>query len=207
MDCNPAALAMFGFSTKADFRHPTDFRHPADISPPNQSDGTPSRLAAEQRIAAALVNGKHSFEWLHRRKNGDVFPAEVCLAALTLEGRPMLMATIRDITERKRADEALLFRTALMEAQAETTIDGILVVDDSNQIVLMNKQFGRHFGMPEEFLTSGTNPSIRKYAADKVENPMRSSKRSRISTITRKRRAGVRSDSEMGRLSTDTPRR
>ena len=171
VDCNPAALAMFGFSTKADFRHPTDFRHPADISPPNQADGTPSQLAAEQRIAAALRNGKDNFEWLHRRKNGDVFPAEVCLAALTLEGRPMLMATVRDITERKRADEALLFRTALMEAQAETTIDGILVVDDSNQIVLMNKQFGRHFGVPEELLSTRDDSLIRKYAADKVENP------------------------------------
>src|SRR6478735_5295767 len=63
VDCNPAALAMFGFSTRA------DFKHPGDISPPNQSDGTPSRSAAQQRIAAALANGKDNFEWLHRRKN------------------------------------------------------------------------------------------------------------------------------------------
>ena len=165
VDCNPAALAMFGFSTKA------DFKHPADISPPNQSDGTPSRLAAEQRIATALVNGKDSFEWLHRRKNGEVFPAEVCLAALKLEGRPMLMATVRDITKRKQSEEALLFRTALMEAQAETTIDGILVVDDSNQIVLVNKQFGRHFGVPEELLSKPNHLFLRKLASDKMEDP------------------------------------
>jgi diguanylate cyclase (GGDEF)-like protein/PAS domain S-box-containing protein len=164
LDCNSAALQMFGFSTKA------DFTHPAEISPPSQADGTPSQLAAEQRIAAALKNGKDNFEWLHRRRNGDVFTAEVCLAALTLEGRPMLMATVRDITERKRAEEALLFRTALMEAQAETTIDGILVVDDSNQIVLVNKQFGRHFGMSEELLSKRDDLLIRKYAADKAEN-------------------------------------
>jgi len=32
-----------------------------------------------------------------------VFPAEVCLTALTLSGQPMLLATVRDITERKQA--------------------------------------------------------------------------------------------------------
>jgi len=103
LDCNAAALAMFGFSAKA------DFKHPADISPPNQADGTPSHAAAEQKIAAALLNGKDAFEWLHQRKNGEVFPAEVSLAALKLGGRPMLMATVRDITERKVAEEKIQF--------------------------------------------------------------------------------------------------
>ena len=103
LDCNSAALKMFGFSTKA------DFKHPADISPPNQADGTPSHAAAEQKIAAALLNGKATFEWLHQRKNGEVFPAEVSLAALKLGGRPMLMATVRDITERKVAEEKIQF--------------------------------------------------------------------------------------------------
>ena len=103
LDCNSAALKMFGFSAKA------DFKHPADISPPNQADGTPSHAAAEQKIAAALLNGRDTFEWLHQRKNGAVFPAEVSLAALKLGGRPMLMATVRDITERKVAEEKIQF--------------------------------------------------------------------------------------------------
>jgi len=60
---------------------------------PSQPDGTPSRTAAEQKMAAAFLNGKERFEWLHQRKNGNVFPAEVCLTALTLSGQPMLLAT------------------------------------------------------------------------------------------------------------------
>ena len=148
LDCNSAALQMFGYSAGA------PMLHPADISPPNQLDGTPSRTAADRKIAAAFLNGKERFEWLHQRKNGDVFPAEVCLTALTLSGRPMLLATVRDITERKQAEEALLFKTALLEAQAETTIDGILAVDDADQIVLANRQFGLHFGIPDELLST-----------------------------------------------------
>jgi PAS domain S-box-containing protein len=146
VDCNSAALEMFGFSTKA------EFKHSSDVSPLEQPDGTPSRVAAEQRIAAALLNGKDRFEWSCQRKNGEVFPAEVSLAALSVGGRPMLMVTVRDITERKHAEEASLFKTALMEAQSETTIDGILVVDDSDHIVLVNKQFGHHFGVPDDLL-------------------------------------------------------
>jgi PAS domain S-box-containing protein len=57
-------------------------------------------------------------------------------------GKGCFVATFDNITERKQAEESLLFKTALLEAQAETTIDGILVVDESDHIVLANKQFG-----------------------------------------------------------------
>ena len=103
LDCNSAALQMFGYSAGA------EMVHPADISPPHQPDGTCSRAAAEQKIAAAFLNGKERFEWLHQRKNGNVFPAEVCLTALTLSGRRTLLATVRDITDRKVAEERVRY--------------------------------------------------------------------------------------------------
>jgi diguanylate cyclase (GGDEF)-like protein/PAS domain S-box-containing protein len=165
LDCNSAALEMFGYSADA------PMLHPADISPPIQPDGTPSRKAADRKIAAAFLNGKERFEWLHQRKSGSVFPAEVCLTALTLSGRPTLLATVRDITERKRVEEALLFKTALLEAQAETTIDGILAVDESDHIVLANRQFGLHFGIPDEMLSTGDDQVVRQHVADRVEDP------------------------------------
>jgi two-component system sensor histidine kinase/response regulator len=103
VDCNLAAVQMFGYATVADLTA----LHPADLSPPNQPDGTPSLAGSNQEIATAFLNGKNRFEWLHRRKNGDVFPAEVCLTALTLHGRPVLLATVRDITARKHAEASL----------------------------------------------------------------------------------------------------
>jgi two-component system sensor histidine kinase/response regulator len=103
MDCNLAALEMFGYATVADLTA----LHPADLSPANQPDGTPSRAGSNQRIATAFLNGKNRFEWLHRRKNGEVFPADVCLTALTLRGQRALLATVRDITERKHAEASL----------------------------------------------------------------------------------------------------
>jgi diguanylate cyclase (GGDEF)-like protein/PAS domain S-box-containing protein len=145
-------------------------KHPSDISPLTQADGTSSRVAAEEKIAAAFRSGSERFEWLHQRKNGNVFPAEVCLTALTLSGRPTLLATVRDITERKQAEEALLFKNALLEAQAETTIDGILVVDESDQIVLANKQFGLQFGIPDELGSTRDDLVLRQRVTDSVED-------------------------------------
>jgi diguanylate cyclase (GGDEF)-like protein/PAS domain S-box-containing protein len=103
LECNSAALQMFGYSAG------TEMMHPSDISPPNQPDGTSSRVAADQKIAAAFLNGKERFEWLHQRKDGTVFPAEVCLTALKLSGQPALLATVRDITERKVAQERIQY--------------------------------------------------------------------------------------------------
>lgn len=162
---NAAALQMFGYTCEE------PMLHPADISPPYQADGTRSFVAARQKMASAFAKGKERFEWLHKRKNGELFPAEVFLTALTLSGQPRLLATVRDLTERKKALDVLLFKTALLEAQSETTIDGILVVDESDKIVLANKQFAMHFGISEAMLKSGNDLAVRKFVTDQVLNP------------------------------------
>ena len=165
LDCNSAALEMFGYSSMA------ALPHPIDMSPPNQADGIPSRVAGKQKVAEARAKGKVSFEWLHQRKNGQIFPAEVSLTGLTLSGRQVVLAIVRDITERKQAEEALLFKTALLEAQTETTIDGILVVDESDRIVLANKQFGLSFEMPADLLVTGDARLTRQHMLEMVEGP------------------------------------
>jgi diguanylate cyclase (GGDEF)-like protein len=86
-------------------------------------------------------------------------------------GKGCFVAVFDNITERKQAEEALLFKTALLEAQAETTLDGILAVDDSDHIVLANKQFGRHFEIPKEILNTQDDLIVLQHVRDKVEAP------------------------------------
>jgi diguanylate cyclase (GGDEF)-like protein/PAS domain S-box-containing protein len=85
-------------------------------------------------------------------------------------GNGCFVATFDNITERKQAEESLLFNTALLEAQAETTIDGILVVDESDHIVLVNKQFGLNFGIPDEVLSTRDDLIVRRHLIDRVED-------------------------------------
>jgi PAS domain S-box-containing protein len=102
-DCNQATLEIFGLASKEEFVAV----HPADLSPPLQPDGAESRAAAERRMAEAYRCGHNRFEWVHRRKSGEDFPAEVLLTAFELEGQPVLQATVRDISEHKRMLAAL----------------------------------------------------------------------------------------------------
>lgn len=164
-DCNAAALKMFGFEKKS------QFSHPADVSPPTQADGTPSRLAVDARIADALSKGSATFEWLHKRSNGEVFPAEVRLSALTIGGRHLLMATVRDITERRRSEEALNYKSALLQAESETTLDGILAVDENDQIILANQRFQTLFNIPQEMLDAKDDLAVRRFVTEQIEDP------------------------------------
>lgn len=165
LDCNSAALEMFGYPAMS------VMPHPIAMSPWNQPGGLPSRVAGERKILEAFLHGKASFEWLHRRKNGEVFPAEVSLTGLILSGRRVILATVRDITERKRAEEALLFKNALLEAQTETSIDGILAVNDSDCIILVNKQFQLGFDIPDELLDKRDDRILREHVMDKIQGP------------------------------------
>jgi PAS domain S-box-containing protein len=132
-DCNSAALQMFGYSNHAEFAA----LHPADLSPPNQPDGTPSLEAADRRIGAAFQDGKNRFEWVHRRKDGEDFPADVCLTALMLSGRAVLLATVRDTTERTRAEAELRLQGAALNAAS----DAMLITDRDGTIAWINPAF------------------------------------------------------------------
>jgi PAS domain S-box-containing protein len=98
-DCNPRTIEMFGCAKE----HLLGFTQ-SSISPPLQPDGRDSAVAAAEYTATAYREGYCRFDWMHRRRDGTDFYSEVLLAAFDFGGRRILQATIRDITERKRAE-------------------------------------------------------------------------------------------------------
>jgi PAS domain S-box-containing protein len=85
-----------------------------------------------------------------RRKTGEwVWLHDRALATYEKDGVRFADGLLSDITERKRSEEELQFQTALLEAQAETTIDGILVVDAADKILFMNQRFGDLWNLPD----------------------------------------------------------
>jgi diguanylate cyclase (GGDEF)-like protein/PAS domain S-box-containing protein len=161
VDWNSAALEMFGYSGES----PT--LHPADISPPSQPDGTDSRTAAEQRIAAAFRKGKERFEWMHQRKNGNVFPAEVSLTALTLSGRPMLVATVRDLTDQKQAEATTRQAEEKYQAIFEDSVIGIFQATPDGRPVRINRAMAQMHGYasPEELMAEVSNVAEQLFVA------------------------------------------
>ncbi|WP_161984401.1 response regulator [Mariprofundus erugo] len=103
-DCNEATLRLFGLTDKSEIigRHPTDF------SPPEQPDGRSSSEAARACLEEAFQHGRAFFEWTHRRAdNHRIFPAEVLINVLKSENN-LVQAVVRDISERKAQEQALL---------------------------------------------------------------------------------------------------
>jgi PAS domain S-box-containing protein len=104
VDCNQAALVLFGCETKEDLYQ----KGPSDISPETQPCGTDSRIVANQRISVAYNTGSLQFEWTHKKlSTGEIFPAEVRITRMELDGRPLLQAVVRDISERKAVEAEL----------------------------------------------------------------------------------------------------
>ena len=100
---NPAAVKMFGAKNEAELIVLT----PWELSPERQPDGRASDEKARQMMEAARREGSHLFEWTHRRADGSAFPADVLLTRTIQEGRERIYATVREISERKRAEEGL----------------------------------------------------------------------------------------------------
>ena len=80
------------------------------------------------------------------RKNGTEFPVDLSLSSIdTAEGR-LLTARVRDITEQSRAKEVRRKSEERFAALLESAPDGVVIVDDTGSVVLVNRQTERLFG-------------------------------------------------------------
>ena len=74
-----------------------------------------------------------------QRKDGSTFPVEISLSALETSTRLLVTSAIRDITDRKRAEEQ--FRDLL-----EAAPDAMVIVSSAGAIMLINAQTEQLFG-------------------------------------------------------------
>ena len=125
------------------------------------------------RLAAMSIlrDGNARYESINRRKDGTEFPVEINAHRFELNGRSVVLSVVRDITERKKADRELTFRNAIMAAQNEVAIDGILVVDEHQGIILYNPRFLEMWEIPAELAAAGSDEPLLEMVIGKVRDP------------------------------------
>jgi two-component system cell cycle sensor histidine kinase/response regulator CckA len=110
VDCNQTAVDRYGY-TRSEILELVA----GDLTSPE------TRAEVQRQVLRAMAEGT-AFEWSHLRKDGSEIPVEVRVAPLTMGGQAGVLSTVRDITERKHAEEererlqAQLYQAVKMES-------------------------------------------------------------------------------------------
>jgi len=130
IDCNQQALELYGFPTKEEMFGLL----PIDLSPQYQPDGQESRGAADAHTRTVFLNGIDRFEWLHQRKDGSTFLADILLSAFEIDGKQAFLSSARDITERKQMEDQLRF----LKISVDRSSDEVFWMDLNASIIYVN---------------------------------------------------------------------
>ncbi len=103
-----------------------------------------------EKIRARIEQGDETpYETVALRKDGSTLPVEVHPTNLAGEGRNLRVAVIRDLTERKLAEQKITESEALYRALVEQSTDAIYVLQDG-YYVLVNRAWEEMFGYSRE---------------------------------------------------------
>jgi PAS domain S-box-containing protein len=103
------------------------------------------------------------------RKDGNEFPIEIMLSPLESSTGILVTAAIRNITLRKDAEKHLEQMEARYRGLLEAAPDGIVVLNDSGEIVLLNAQAEKQFGYRrDELLGSNVKEIIPERFAERL---------------------------------------
>ena len=119
---NPAFCSMLGFSEE-ELRN----KHCVDFSPPEEAE---KDWALFQQLKAGSID-HYQLEKRYFRKDGSLVWGRLSISLLNSRPSPLVIAMVEDITDKKRAEEALLRYAAIVESSedaiASGTLDGIIV--------------------------------------------------------------------------------
>jgi len=109
----------------------------------------------EERLKEVI---RHNQESSHHypivRADGEIRIVQTAAQVIQRDknGRALkLIGTVHDVTDARKNEDLLLAETALLEAQLNSTLDGIIIVDPDGKRILQNQRVVDIWKIPEEF--------------------------------------------------------
>ena len=130
-DLNRTAYERLGYT-----REELQGVHISRLDPPDFAKMVPKRLKE------MMSRGHAVFETSHVRKDGMVVPMEVSARLIELHGERCIFSVVRDISERRRAEEALM----LTQIAVDHSSDGVFWIDMNGCVFKVNDQACRSLG-------------------------------------------------------------
>lgn len=115
-----------------------------------------------EALQVATVTGRYTNEGWRRRKDGSLFWANVVMTALYNENQQLygFSKVTRDITERRRSEQALQESYSLLERVIEGTADAVFVKDLQGRYQLLNSAAAHIFNRPKEEIPGKTDTEL-----------------------------------------------
>ena len=104
-------------------------------------------------------------------KDGKCVEVEFTSSAYFVDETRLIQCNIRDITERKKSEQQLLWKTAFFEAQVNSGLDGTLIVDSEGKKILQNQRMVELWNIPADFADEADDERRLEWVASQVKNP------------------------------------
>jgi PAS domain S-box-containing protein len=124
---NDVALERYKYS-RDEFLH----MHISQIDAPDDAIHVPERMKGIKQRGIAV------FEAQHMTRDGIIIPTEVNSRLITRGGAMLFLSTCRDISERKRAEEALAAEKDQLAITLRSIGDGVIATDIKGNIATIN---------------------------------------------------------------------
>jgi PAS domain S-box-containing protein len=148
-DFNDRALEAYGYSAEEFSGMNLSLLRAAEFAPPYEKKRREVDLAGSMR-----------FESTHIRKNGAIFPVESSVRRVNIAGEKYYQAIIRDITERKRAENELARQEKFIRQVIDSNPSLIFVKDAGGRFMLANEAMAKSYGQTVDGIVGKSNSEL-----------------------------------------------